>query len=137
MSNIKEARKAITSTFLNSWGSTTSVALENLPFQQPESSPWVRFIMQHNFGENAALGTNGLGAGFFRRFGLIFVQVFTVRDTGTNQNDELCQKVLDIFEGKHINDIWFSKCRVKDTGTDGKFYQQNAIIEFQYDQIKT
>lgn len=131
------AEAAILTTFLTAWGSTTPVALENQEDSPPaDNSYWVRVSVQHNDGEQAALGGE-VGNQFFRRFGLIFVQVFGPKGKGKQVLNQHSYTALKVFEGQSISGIRFYNCRITGVPIPSreKWAQQNVVAEFQYDDI--
>jgi len=129
-----EAKNEMMSTFVAEWSATT-IALPNQEFKPPEDGTgWVRFNVAFNDGDLASLGAEGNRR--FREFGLVTIQVFTVAGTATDENDTYCQAALNLFDGKNIEGIWFRNGRAVTVGPKNNWYQQNVILEFQYDDIK-
>ena len=131
-----EARNAMQKAFIAAWASATPIALDNQNLKLSSSvTKWVRLSIQFNDGEQAAIGGE-TGNKLFRYYGFVFVQVFTRLGTATDDNDELAEDALKVFEGKEIESIWFRNGRVNTIGeSEEKWYQQNVVIEFTFDDI--
>ena len=133
---LQSARQAIADRFLAIWDpSDAVVALENEAFVPPvDGSPWVRLSVRHHVAQQWTLGATG--SRDFRRYGSIFVQCFSPRDRGTDAGDELASKVQTIFEGAVFDDVRCYATSIVEIGNDGKWWQVNAVTEFQYDETK-
>lgn len=137
MPSPKTMRNAIYEAFLTGWGSATAVLIEDQEGVPPVANdPWVRISVQHNDGEQAALGGEA-GNQFFRRFGVVFVQVFVPRGKGTNDLDDYSYTALKVFEGQAVLGAFFRNCRITSLppDRDSKWAQANVVAEFQYDDI--
>ena len=124
------------SAFITAWAAATSIALDNQNLKLSDSvTKWVRLSIQFNDGGQAAIGGES-GNKLFRYYGFVFVQVFTRLNSATDDNDDLADDALKIFEGADISGIWFRNGRVNTIGeSNEKWYQQNVVIEFTYDDI--
>lgn len=134
-----EARQAIQEHFYSAWGGATPltpIAWDNKAFDPTiQNDDWVRFSVQFVSGDQASLGTPGDRR--FRRFGLIFVQIFTKADAGLVSSDTLGKIAVDAFEGiSLVGNLWFRNVGLVTIGVEGKWFQQNISAEFQYDEIK-
>lgn len=132
----KEARNAMVQAFIDGSSLPDSlIALDNQKFDPPEDqTSWARIAIQHNDGEQAALGAPPNQ--YFRRFGFVAIQHFVRIDDATNNLDDLCYESLQIFEGQHIQTIWFRNGRIVYVPVqEEKWYQQNVLVEFIYDDI--
>lgn len=132
----KEIRNTIQQTFITQWASATDVALDNQKYKPGDSTTeWVRLSIQFNDGGLAAIGGEE-GNRLFRIFGLIFVQVFTLLGSATDNSDDLCKDAKNIFE-QEMSGIWFRNVHVVSvpTRSNEKWYQQNVVGEFIVDDI--
>lgn len=137
------ARKTIYDTFINA-ALTSNYKLDNEVFDPPEdnSSSWVRVII--NFqdiggarGGQITLGSIGNNNVTFRRWGRFFFQVYTPTDSGTKANDDLCDSIADLFEGKTLDNVTFWDTDVQTIGIfNDIWYQQNVTSRFWFDEIK-
>lgn len=120
----------------NSPFAADKIAWPNVNYK-PDNSDFCRITVQHFDGDQITLA--GVGNRDFRYFGLITVQVFTETQSGVNSALEYAEQIKDIFEGKHIENIWLRKSRVNDIGIDSdnpQYYQVNVLVDFQYNVVK-
>lgn len=131
----KEVRNQIIIRFRTQYLGQFPIALDNQKFDKPDTlQKWARLNIQFNEGSQHSLGKTGNRK--FHRSGLIIVQVFTPSNKGTNDNDELAEGIVNLFDGEHIQDFWMYDGRVRTVGSDGEYYQQNAVIEFTFEDIR-
>lgn len=133
----KEARNAILARYLNQFDGQFPIALDNQPFTPPETGEgvkWVRVSVQFTDGTQGSLGVENNRR--FEKYGLLFVQVFTPTGHATNDNDELAESSLDLFEGERLGDLWFNNGRIVTIGSDDEWYQQNVVLELTFTAIK-
>jgi hypothetical protein len=130
------AREAIQSAFFTVWGSTTPIAWDNDDFDPTKINvPWVRVSIQFSSGSIASIG--GVGDRFYRAFGIVFVQIFTLAGSNAKLNDTYAQMAKDVFKGVQLaGGLWFRETQVETVGPDGKWFQQNVSSEFQYDETE-
>jgi len=129
ITNIKDALQA---QFISDWAAQTEVSYDNDDYGPPnDDTPWVRFSIQFDDGEQVSMG--GTGSRGFRYYGWIVVQVFTPIGNGkTSDNDGYCENAKNIFEGESISGIWFRDAHIRYVGPDGKWFQQNVNAQFIY-----
>jgi hypothetical protein len=133
----KAVRNAIMARYLTEFSGQFEIALDNQPFTPPETGSgvkWVRVSVRFSGGAQSSLGRSGTRR--FQKQGMLFVQVFTPTGHATNDNDDLAEDSLNLFEGEKINDLWFYNGEIKTIGSDDEWYQQNVILEFNFDAIK-
>lgn len=133
----KEARNAIEIAYLTEFNGQFPIALDNQPFTPPETGEgvkWVRVNVKFTDGGQSSLGR--LGNRKFEKYGLMFVQVFTPTGHATNDNDDLAEDSLNLFEGERLGDLWFNSGRIVTIGSDDEWYQQHVVLEFTFDAIK-
>lgn len=106
----------------------TPVAWENVTFNTPNNSAWVRLNVLN--GSSAYRAINSLK----RHLGLIIVQIFVPKDTGTNQGREYSDTVSAIFEGKKISDVVCDVASIETIGTDSAWHQVNVTIPYWRDE---
>lgn len=130
-----EVRNIILNAFIDGWAGQTEVAYDNMEFDPPDGdTAWVRLSVKPTFRTIASLGQEGNRR--FRGFGMVIVQVFVPTNSATYNSDVLADAVLDIFEGKKIDGVWFQDTRIEQVGPDGKWFQQNVLADFIYDENK-
>lgn len=133
----KEVRNAIFTRYLTEFNGQFPIALDNQPFTPPETGDgvkWVRVSVKFNNGAQSSLGKSGNRK--FTKYGLLFIQVFTPTGHATNDNDELAEESLSLFEGERLGSLWFNNGRILTVGSDDEWYQQNAVLELTFETIK-
>jgi hypothetical protein len=141
MPNIIEARDSIQTQFNNTWNAASldagesrpPIAWDNIEFQPPTNSTWARCSVQQNIGDQIGLG--GVGERYFRRQGLVFVQVFVPIETGTKLLNKWVTTALSAFEGVEFQDVRFRQSRVQDGTPEESWHSALVISEFSYDTI--
>lgn len=132
---ITEARDEILTLFQTAWDANsngTPVYYWDVPHEPPKSGDWARVSVQHQTGGDAAIGGR-----FFDRAGIITVQLFTIYGRGLSNADSLSKVCLDAFEGKSTSGgVWFRNARINEIGLDGKWFNTNVIVEFEYTEVK-
>ncbi len=129
-----EARNEIMKRYLTEFSGQFPIALDNKKFVKPDGTKWVRLSIQFNSGAQDSLGkvTNRK----FVKWGLVFVQVFTPSNKGTNDNDDLCHAALNLLDGVRINNLWMYNGKIDTIGSDGEYYQQNVVVDFEFENIR-
>ncbi len=127
-----EVRNAIMARYLNAFSGQFVIALDNQLSETADK--WVRLTVNFNDGSQNSLGTAGTRK--FLKTGLIIIQVFTPINTGTDENDNLAVDSANLYDGVRLQDLWMYNGRIVTIGADGEYYQQNAIIEFDYEDIR-
>lgn len=130
-----EVRNLIVKTYLTEFDGQFTIATDNRKFKKPNpSEKWVRISVQFNDGFQESLGikTNRKFVGF----GLIFIQVFTPINKATDDNDSLARSSKILFDGEHIQQVRFFNGRIETIGSTGEFYQQNVVVEFEFEDIR-
>jgi hypothetical protein len=133
----KEVRNAIVTRYLTEFSGQFEIALDNQDFTPPETGEdvkWARVSVQFNTGNQESLGI--VNNRKFVKQGLVFIQVFTPSGHATNDNDDLAESSLNLFEGVRLGDLWFNNGRITTIGSDGEWYQQNVVLEFTFEAIK-
>lgn len=133
----KEARNTITVRYLDEFSGQFPIALDNQPFTPPEAGDgvkWVRLSVRFTDGAQGSLGRANNRR--FDKVGLLFIQVFTPAGRATNDNDDLAEDSLNLFEGETLGDLWFNNGSIKTIGSDDEWYQQNVVLELSFSAIK-
>lgn len=129
-----EAHAEIRKKFQSDWGSETPIAFDNLNFDPPaDNGEFVRLVIDESLGSQQSVGSDGNR--LFRRFGIVFVQIFTPTNTARLRSDELSETAYNIFINE-VNGVRFYNQSVSTVGVVGSYYQQNIIAEFIYDALK-
>lgn len=133
----QQAVNDMSTMFKDVWdGTGYQVDWDNVRSQRdPVDQPWASFIIRHADGFQTSLG--GVGQRTFARVGIIIVSVFAPIGNGLSTSYTLAKMAADAYEGKHSpNGVWFRNVIVREIGRDGEFFQANAMIDFDYDEIK-
>ncbi len=133
----EQARDIMTSMVKTAWDTTTyTLIYDDLPGNIPTTSnPWARLTIRHNQSQQASLAGDG-GTKRFRRQGVLMVQIFATSGKGLLSSDILSKVIVDAFEGKSSNGIWFRNVSMNEVGQDGHWFQTNVSVDFEYDEIK-
>jgi len=124
----------IRSHFNNLWAGRTAVAWDNVPFSKPDAA-WVRLSVNRDGAARRELGSTAT-----RRFiGTTLVEVFTQANTGTAENDELCEVVASIFRDVTDADthIHFGEPEVLSVGNSDGWFKQDVLCPFARDTVYT
>jgi len=136
MSTYSEVRNEIMKRFITNF-SAIPTAFDNQDIDPPDPSvtvKWVRLNVKFSNGTQDSFGASGNRK--FLKSGLLIMQVFTAINAATNVSDTLCQQVQDAFEGVRIDDIWFFNGGIRFSGSDGEWYQQNVVFDFNFEDVK-
>lgn len=132
-----EAADALFTLVKTTWDANAGGAplyYENEDFERP-AIPGVfgRATIRHSVGTRITLG--GSTGKIFRRFGQLYVQVFTPQDTGQYDIRVLTDSLAHAFEdvpasfGVRIRDV-----SINELGNDGTYFQVNVVADFSYDR---
>lgn len=142
-----QARDAILALFNEAWRDAAPAALGGADVRvewpgretldpPPVDAPWARVSIQFFDGGQRSLGSAGDRR--FERQGIVTVQVFTPKATGTADLDALVKIARDAFEGTRTADgeVWFRHTRRVDIGQDGVWEQVNVLSEFSFEEVR-
>lgn len=132
---LNEAREAIYQEF----ASNTSLASANYTFGNEKYTPpttgrWARLTVAHENGEQETLGEVGLRK--FLRRGRVLVQLYDSVDNGLYDLDQLADATRDIFEGTTLSGVYFNNVDIRESGSDGEWYQVVVDAPFFYTETK-
>lgn len=135
MTTVNEAADAIVRKFLDAWGDTSPVVLDNEDQGQPGTS-WVRLSIRHSGANQETLGRTGNRR--FERRAKVFVQMFLAQGTGRKTADAWTATVMGIFEGARLpgTSVCFGDVVPNERGPDGEWYAVTVEASFTYDEIK-
>jgi hypothetical protein len=112
----------------------------------PSDQDWVRVGIQHEDGGQASLSGPVNGKVRWGRNGFIFAQCFAVQapavvapgqPVGIDKAMMYACAVRDAFQGRATDGgVWFRNCNAREVGPDKSWYQANASITFDYDEVK-
>lgn len=124
------------------------VKYDGVDSQDPPSAntDWVRVSIQHEDGGQASLSGPVNGVTRWGRTGFIFVQCFARQaPTDAAPGDAIgidkaliyACAVRDAFQGRATDSgVWFRNCNAREVGPDKSWFQANASITFDYDEVK-
>lgn len=98
---------------------------------------WLRLSLLHATGNQASLaGENGVRR--WNRTGFISAQCFAPLARGSVQKaTELACVVRDALQGKQTEScVWFRNPRINEIGEDRDWFNVNATIDFDYDELR-
>ncbi|QKW95599.1 structural protein [Stenotrophomonas phage vB_SmaS-AXL_3] len=105
---------------------------------QPTSNDiWLRVSLQHVTGRQSSLaGEDGVRR--WNRTGFISVQCFAPLARGSVQAaTKLACVVRDALQGKQTAScVWFRNPRINEVGEDKDWFNVNATIDFDYDELR-
>lgn len=126
---------------VTAWDATVKQYWEGvtvLGTSQPTSNDtWFRASARHITGDQASLaGANGVRR--WNRTGFITVQCFAPLARGSVQRaTQLASVVRDALQGKQTEScIWFRNARINEIDEDRDWFNVNATIDFDYDELR-
>jgi hypothetical protein len=136
MTTLNAAREAVYARFVANFAGTANLVFDNEEpgFDVDAVTAWVRLSVRGIVRSQDTLGAAGNRK--FRATASAFVQVYTKSDTGVQQSDALAKEAADIFDAVGFGGLDFNAAQFKETGPDGKWYQQVVECPFDYDEIK-
>lgn len=131
----KEVRNEITKRYLTLLNQFP-IAITGHAFDPPKDpAPWVRLTIIFNDGRQSSLGD--IGNRKFIKSGFVNAQIFTPSGTGTDKNDEMAQDSLNLLDSIRIDQkLWMYNGKIQTIGDSGGYYQQNVVIEFNFEDIR-
>lgn len=129
---INDAREAIYSAFVTGWADAAPYTFENENFDPPAGAAWVRLSVRHRAAVTDTLGVTSKRK--VLRIGGAVLQIFTPRDQGMQEADELAETFRSIFEGKTITPatLWFTTVSTREAGPDGEWLMLVCDASFTY-----
>lgn len=126
---------------VSAWDATVKMYWEGVPIP-PGAGPtsddvWLRASLQHSTGEQSSLaGEDGVRR--WNRTGFISVQCFAPLASGSVQKaTQLASVVRDALQGKQTtNCVWFRNPKINEIGEDRDWFNVNATIDFDYDELR-
>ena len=111
--------------FINANYSETTFALKNNFFDMPEKDPWIRI--------NILPGASEIIGKCTRISGLIDVQVFEYKESGTEQTEKIVDIISDLLKNKRINGILMGKPDTFDSGLVKEWTLMTVSFTYEYD----
>lgn len=110
------------------------IAWDNVGFTIPQdASTWIRFSIQNVDSNFASIGPSKIA----RRTGIVFIQVFSPKDSTTEESEFIVDEVVTIFENNLLSEVNFRSPSVKEIGVNSGWYQINISVPFFYDILTT
>lgn len=122
----------IRSRFNTEWGTsnpTVTVAWGNVEFDPPNAA-WVRFSIVPGESFQASLGSTP----YWRHAGAIIVQCFDLVNKGEKDALNMADDAASIFRGWQSGSILCKSPFITTVGPDGKYFQINMTVPFQFDE---
>lgn len=98
---------------------------------------WIRLSFRHIDGHQASLA-GATGARRWSRQGLVTAQCFApLSDGGLEEAMRMASVVRDALQGAATEDgVWFRDPSIQEIGKDAGWYNVNATIQFNYDEVR-
>jgi len=110
------------------------ISFENENSIPPEDGVWMRYSLKQNVPVGTTVGRKGERR--FKRIGMIFFQVFIPIYSSSFNGAEICEKLLELFEGERLGEAWFFNGLYKPGIISGDSFMFNTSIEFRVDEVK-
>ena len=144
---ITEAKDAMLAQFNTVWNADAEaskypIAWPDTKFDVPNEDTvraWVRVQIIHNPGAGGQATLSGdTGQRRYRRFGVLFVQVFTIFGDSNSLSEQLVRVAMSAFEGVDLapTGVIFRDVRFTEVGQDGAWAQTNVSANFEYDEVR-
>jgi len=134
MTTENEAREAVYKRFVDNWGGASPYVFENEKFQADPAADWVRLSFRNTNSNQGTLGATGNKR--YERDASIFLQIFTLVNTGTKNIDTLVRTFRSIFEGTRFSGVAVNNVVSREGKEDGKFKQTTVEAFSQYFETK-
>lgn len=136
MTTPNEAKEAVYLRFTANFTGVAAdrIAFDNEEFTEPLSGAWVRLVVRGLSRPQETMGK--VGNRKFRPTASVFVQVYTDVNTGVQLSDTLAEEAKNIFDAVSFSGLDFQAASARETGPDGKWYQQIVEAPFDYEEIK-
>ena len=136
---INDIRAVITTRLLNLGLIVDGVEIDGEKYDPKTTDTWVRLSVRFNAGAITTLGGGGVSRRR-ERIGIAYVNVFTPMQQGVFPNDELCEQLVQAFEGQ-----WADACinygqptgvRIETEGRDDEWYLQTVVVPFTAEVVR-
>jgi hypothetical protein len=124
-----DERKSIENRFKTEWTSTP-IAFDNVPFNPPANSDWVRLNIQNGDSGYRSLESS------IRHTGVINVQIFTPVNKATKTSRQYADIVSDIFSDQRFDDIVTDVSSINIIDDDDVWLQTNVTTPYYRDAEK-
>lgn len=136
---INDIRAVITTRLLNLGLIIDGVEIDGEKYDPKTTDTWVRLTVKFNAGGITTLGGEGVSRRR-DRIGIAYVNVFTPMQQGVFPNDEMCEQLVQAFEGQ-----WADPCinygqptgvRIETEGRDDEWYLQTVVVPFTAEVVR-
>lgn len=138
MTTPSEAEQLIYARFLDQWGSTTPVALEEEQVPAGVSvgeTAWVYVYVQEI--ERQQLSHGSIGSRKFLQKSQVVIRIYVPQGAGTQLATNLAQQARTIFEGVRLDPLQnFYKADIERVGPQPPEYIVAVICPFEYVEMK-
>jgi hypothetical protein len=124
-----DERKSIENRFKAEW-TATPIAFDNVPFNPPFNSDWVRLNIQNGDSGYRSLESS------IRHTGIINVQIFTPVNKATKTSRQYADIVSDIFSDQRFDDIVTNISSINIIDDDDAWLQTNITTPYYRDAEK-
>ena len=125
--SFENERLAIENRFEKFWIYTT-VAWENVEFNTPNNEGWARLNILNGAGNYKGINNQ------IRHTGIIVIQIFVPRNTGTSTIRQYADYASSIFNGGKFNDVVCDVASIETIGADDIWHQVNVNIPYWRDE---
>lgn len=139
---ITQARNEIMATFKAAWEADAAsqllpVLYDDVAQKIPDAGAWVRITARYTASAQSTL-SGETGARRWRRYGVVFVQIFTPTGEGLTLNEELVMIAMRAFEGVTTTPgrVTFRNVRPNEVGQEGAWFQTNVLADFEHDEVR-
>jgi len=128
--SFETARRDIEGRFDTNWV-TTVKAFDNVDFKPPEGAAWTRIKIFEEDTQRINIGTPGV----HRVSGMIVVEIFVPKGTGTATARDYAGQIATIFRDAQFNGVLCREAVPRNVGDYKGWYQFNVVTRFQWDGV--
>lgn len=132
----ESVRKEVQKHFYDNFTGVASdkIAWDNVSYSPIEGQAWVRFSVQNNLSNFVSVGGPNVKV---RKYGIVFVQVFTPEGNGTLLSDQIVDNVVNSLEAEQLTSgFTLQESSVQNIGNSNGWYQVNVSTPFYYDEYR-
>ena len=122
----EQSRVEIVTQISSNW-TVTDVQFDNQPM--PLGDEYIRPVILDGDSNQISLGPTGL----HRRVGVLIIQIFVLKDTGTKRTKELADMLSVLFKSVKLGDTQFESPTLVRVGQNQKYHQENFQVPFYVD----
>jgi hypothetical protein len=103
---------------------TTPIDWENVDFDTPNNSPWIRLSVLNGESDRRNINSGK------RHLGLVVIQIFVPINTGTNTIRGYADTLAAVFEDQDFDDVECGIASIAIIGNSDVWYQVNVTIPY-------